>query len=95
LEQWGTFREGRANGDFHVFQTRTEFSYGVTDRFQVSTYLNLATTNVYHNTPDGTTFPAEVFADYNADPDACFKASRPESVSVEGIYRFSPYSGLD
>ncbi|MFT4075473.1 MAG: hypothetical protein QM647_08065 [Asticcacaulis sp.] len=93
LEQWATFREGRANGDFHVLQTRTEFSYGVTDRFQVSTYLNLADTNVYHNAPDGTTLPAEVFADYNADPDARFKATRLESISVEGIYRFlSPYT---
>ncbi len=93
LEQWATFREGRSQGDFHLLQTRTEFSYGVTDRFQVSTYLNLADTNVSGNAPDGTTLPPEVFADYNADPSSRFKASRVESVSVEAIYRFmSPYT---
>ena len=92
-EQWLTLREGRAQGDFHLLQTRTEFSYGVTDNFQVSTYLNVAQTNVFHNAPDGTTLAPEVFADYNADPNARFKASRLESVSVEGIYRFmSPYT---
>ncbi len=93
VEQWATFREGRSNGDFHLLQTRTEVSYGVTDRFQVSGYLNLADTNVNGDAPDGTTLPPEVFADYNADPSKRFKASRLESVSVEGIYRFmSPYT---
>ncbi len=94
LEQWATFREGRSTGDFHLLQTRTEYSVGITDRFQISTYLNLAQTDVRGNVPSsGETAPPEVFADYNVDPDARFKASRLESVAVEGIYRFmSPYT---
>ncbi|WP_443749875.1 DUF6662 family protein [Asticcacaulis solisilvae] len=93
LEQWVTLREGRSEGDFHLWQTRTEYSVGITDRFQVSSYINLAATDVKANTPSGDTVPPEVFADFNADPSGRFKAQRVESVSVEGIYRFmSPYT---
>jgi hypothetical protein len=93
LEQWATLREGRANGPFHVLQTRSEASYGVTDAFQLSGYLNFAYANVDHDGPDGTTTPPEIFADYQADPDHAFKKVRFESGSVEAIYRvLSPYT---
>jgi hypothetical protein len=91
-EQWVTLREGRANGDFHLVQTRTELSHGVTNDLQLSGYLDFAYANVKHNGPDGTTIPPEVFADYEADPDKRFTKTRLQDLSVEAIYRFSsPY----
>lgn len=93
VEQWVTLREGRSQGDFHVVQTRTEVSWGVTDKLQVSGYLNLAYANTFHNTPSGDTGPPEIFADYTADPDRRFKKLRLESVSAEALYRISsPYT---
>jgi hypothetical protein len=93
IEQWATLREGRSQGDFHLLQTRTEVSHGVSDKLQVSAYLNLAYADVFHNTPDGETAPPEVFADFVVDPDTRFHKARFESVSVEGLYRIaSPYT---
>ncbi|MGR4865782.1 DUF6662 family protein [Caulobacter sp. LARHSG274] len=93
IEQWATLREGRSNGDFHVLQARTEFSYGLTDRLQASAYLNLAYADVYHNDPDGLTAPPEIFADYSTDPDKRMKRGRFEGISGELIYRLaSPYT---
>src|ERR1700712_2035523 len=60
IEQWATLREGRSNGDFHLLQTRTEVSYGVTSNLQISGYVNTAYANVKNNGPDGTTLPPEV-----------------------------------
>src|SRR5438067_10355042 len=76
VEQWATLREGRSNGDFHVMQTRTELSYGLTNNLQLSGYLDFAHTDVKHNGPDGTTIPPEIFADYEADPDKRFTKTR-------------------
>ena len=57
VEQWATLREGRANGDFHLVQARSEISHGVTNNLQLSGYLDLARADVKHNGPDGTTIP--------------------------------------
>jgi len=92
-EQWLTLREGRSQGDFHALQARTELSYGVTDDFQLSGYLNFAWTRVDKDTPSGDTVPPEIFADYSADGRSPFEKGRFESASVEAIYRFlSPYT---
>src|SRR5690242_20102652 len=94
-EQWLTLREGRSQGRFYVLQSRTELSYGLTDAFQLSGYLNFAYANANHNTPSGDTSPPEIFADYHADPGSSFQKGRFESASLEGIYRFlSPYTDL-
>lgn len=91
-EQWATLREGRSEGSFHVLQTRSELSYGLTDAFQVSGYLNFAYADVSHNTPTGDTSPPEIFADYHSDS-STFNRGRFESFSVEGLYRLlSPYT---
>ncbi|WP_084197544.1 DUF6662 family protein [Solimonas soli] len=93
IEQWATEREGRSQGSFHLLQTRTELSYGLSDNLQISGYANLAWASVNHNTPSGETAPPEVFADYDADPDARFRQFRVESFSFEALYRFlSPYT---
>jgi hypothetical protein len=93
IEHWDTLREGRSQGDFHVLQDRTEYSYGLTDKLQVSGYLNLAWTDTKGNIPSGDTAPPEIFADYNANPNKPFNHGRLESVSGEVIYRvLSPYT---
>lgn len=93
LEQWSTLREGRTQGDYHLWQGRTEFSYGITDSLQASAYLLYAYANVYQNTPEGETSPPEIFADYTADPDARFEKWRFEGVAGELIWRIlSPYT---
>lgn len=92
-EQWATLREDRSEGTFHLLETRSELSYGVTDAFQLSGYLNFAWADVAHNTPSGATAPPEVFADYHADANSGFEKARFESAAVEALYRFlSPYT---
>ena len=93
IEQWATLREGRSQGSFHVLQNRTEISHGVTDNFQISGYVNYDWAHVNGNAPDHSTAPPEVYADFAVDPSKPWTKSRFESVSLEGIYRFSsPYT---
>ena len=92
-EQWVTLREGRSQGDFTLLQTRSEISYGVTNNFQLSGYLNFAYANTYRNTPSGDTAPPEVFGDYLVNSNSRFSQVRFESVSIEALYRIlSPYT---
>lgn len=46
--QWVTYREGKGMGTYQAVDLKTELEYGITDRFQVSGYLNFA----YHNVKD-------------------------------------------
>jgi len=93
VEAWSTLREGRSQGDFHLWQGRMEISYGLTDNLQLSGYLNLAYADVFHNTPSGETAPPEVFADYAVGADKRMNRGRFEGVSGELIYRvLSPYT---
>jgi len=93
IEQWMTWRHQKAHGYYDQLENRTEFSYGVTDRFQLSGYLNYNWTRAYHNAVDGKTTPPEQFADFSASPNERFDAARFVGVSVEGIYRvLSPYT---
>ncbi len=39
-EQWNTLRTGKARGDYLAFDLRNEIEAGVTDRLQLSLYLN-------------------------------------------------------
>ncbi len=92
IEQWVTLKAQKSQGAFEQYDLRSEFSYGVTDNFQLSGYLNFSSVYAWHNGPDGTTTPSEQFSDYNADPDLPFNATRFVGVSVEGIWRLlSPY----
>ncbi len=93
IEQWTTLREGRSQGEFHVIQSRTEVSFGVTSNLQISGYANFDWTHVNRNAPDGSTAAPEVYADYNVDSSRPYTKTRFESVSAEAIYRFSsPYT---
>jgi Family of unknown function (DUF6662) len=92
VEQWMTWRHGKAHGYYDQLENRTEFSYGVTDAFQLSGYLNYNWTRAYHNAVDGTTTLPEQFSDYNVSPNDHFSGGRFIGVSLEGIYRvLSPY----
>jgi hypothetical protein len=93
VEQWATLREGRSEGQFHVLQNRTEFSYGLRDDVQVSAYLNYDWADAWRNTPEGETAPPEVYADYSVEPDKRLNRVRFEGVSGEVIWRLmSPYT---
>jgi len=94
VEQWITRRHGQAKGDFDLWQGRTEFEYGLTDRLQTALYLNYDRVNAFRNRPDETTGPGAFVRD-GVDPDARYRRSFVESVSSEWIYRLlSPYKDL-
>lgn len=91
FEQWITHREGQSQGEFDLWQGRSEIEYGVTDRLQTALYLNYGSVNAFHNRPDGTTGPGAFVPD-DADPDARYEKRFFESISNEWIYRvLSPY----
>ncbi len=93
VEAWSTFREGRSQGRYHLWQGRAELSYGLTNNLQLSGYLNFAHANVSGNAPDGTTSPPEIFADYVVDPSRSYRKTRFETASAEAIWRISsPYT---
>jgi hypothetical protein len=93
LEQWLTWRTKRPWGDFSVLEGKSEFSYGVTDAFQLSGYLNYAWTNVFKDGVDRKTQPPESFAEVQVDPDRRLEKAKFVGVSVEGIWRLlSPYT---
>src|SRR5260221_5496809 len=91
FEQWLTQRYGQSQGDFDLWQLRSEFEYGVTDRLQTALYLNHGSVNAFHTRPDGTTGPGAFVPD-DVDPDARYQKRFFESISNEWIYRvLSPY----
>lgn len=91
FEQWMTRRHGQSTGDFDLWQLRSEFEYGVTDRLQTSLYLNYGSVRAFHNRADGTTGPGAFVPDA-VDPNARYSDTFFESVSNEWIYRLlSPY----
>ena len=93
VEQWMTWRRKKSRGSFDVWEGRTEFSYGLTDRLQVSLYANYAKTKTNLNNVDGTTAPPESFAEVQADPNSPLNASKYVGTSLEFIYRiWSPYT---
>lgn len=94
FEQWITHRQGQSQGDFDVWQGRSEIEYGVTDALQTSIYLNYGSVNAFRNRPDGTTGPGAFVPD-DVDPDARYQKRFFESISNEWIYRIlSPYKDV-
>ena len=93
VEQWLTLRTKRPWGDFNVLEGKTEYSFGVTDAFQLSAYLNFAWTDVFKNSVDRKTQPPESFAEQTVDEDRRFSKAKFVGVSAEGIWRLlSPYT---
>jgi len=94
VEQWLTWRAHKATGEFDVLEGRTEFEYGVSDRFQLSGYINYEWAKAYHdNVIDGSTLPPGTLANLDVGPDEHLNTTRFSGVSLEGIYRIlSPYT---
>jgi hypothetical protein len=88
VEQWLVNKRGKASGEYIEWVSRTEFEYGVTDRFQLAAYINARYQNVYRSTVDGRTeadFVPEEFS-YNQPFDR-YKNTRFDSASIEAIYQ--------
>ena len=49
VEQWVTYRDKKSQGKYSLWQYRTEFEYGITDRWQVSMYANAYSVTAENN----------------------------------------------
>ena len=49
LEQQTTYSDGKSQGTYRLFQSRTEFEYGLTDRWQISLYANAYSVSAQNN----------------------------------------------
>lgn len=49
VEQWITFRSKRSQGTYNLTQTRTEFEYGVTNRWTLALYANAYSVTAQNN----------------------------------------------
>ena len=93
VEQWLTLRTKRPWGDYHVLEGKSEYSFGVTDAFQLSGYLEYAWTDAFRNGVDRKTQPPETFAEKSFDEDRRFERAKFIGVALEGIWRLlSPYT---
>jgi hypothetical protein len=94
VEQWLTLRTRRPWGDYSVLEGRSEYSFGVTDAFQLSGYLKYAWADAFRNSVDRKTQPPETFAEKSFDEDRRFESAKFIGLSIEGIWRLlSPYTG--
>lgn len=92
VEQWSTTRFTKAQGKFLLQENRTELSYGLTDRFQLSLYQDYDSTAAYHNGPFGATTPGEPFSYDSPDANAHYNNTAYIATDVESIFRIlSPY----
>jgi hypothetical protein len=77
FEQWVTLRTQRTNGgevkqgNYNLWELREELEYGVTDKYSVSLYLNMA---------------AESFEDFNFNPPADVSSFDFKGISIENRY---------
>jgi hypothetical protein len=93
VEQWSTTRFTKATGNFWLQENRTEFEYGVNDRFQLSLYTDYSSNYAFHNGPFGVTTPGEPFSYDTPDPNAHYRNTQYISTDLEAIYRLrSPYT---
>jgi hypothetical protein len=93
LEQWSTTRFTKIGGTFWWQENRTEFSYGVTDRLQLSLYADYSSTSAFHSGPFGATTTPEAFSFDSPGPDDYYHKSAYISTDMEAIYRLvSPYT---
>ncbi len=49
LEQQTTYSDGKSQGTYRLWQSRTEFEYGLTDRWQISLYANAYSVTAQNN----------------------------------------------
>lgn len=93
VEQWATWRNQKVGGYFDQVDGRTEFSYGLTDRLQLSAYANWTWARAYRNGPFGETTPPEPLSYDHPGPADHYQNARFVGISGEAIYRIlSPYT---
>jgi hypothetical protein len=93
VEQWVTWRNQKAGGYFDQLDGRTEVSYGLSDRMQLSAYANWTWARAWRNGPFGETTPPEPLSYDAPGPDDHYQGARFVGVSGEAIYRvLSPYT---
>jgi hypothetical protein len=93
VEQWSTTRFTKATGNFWLQENRTEYEYGLNDRFQLSLYTDYSSNYAFHNGPFGVTTPGEPFSYDTPGPDEHYRNTQYISTDLEGIYRLrSPYT---
>jgi hypothetical protein len=79
IEQWATWSWQKPQESFYQLKGRTEFEYGITNRFQIAGYLNYAHTRIRPQGPGA--------------PDGAENETEFEAVSLEGIYQvLDPYT---
>lgn len=88
-EHWSFLQNRQSRGTYEYWFNREEIEYGVTDRLQVSAYLNWTSSNAFRNGIDGTTGGPGVgqFLDSSFDPFSRFRKTRFDSISFEAIYQ--------
>ena len=93
VEQWLTWRAGKAVGKYNTVEGATEFQYGWTDDLQVAGYVNYQWAEAYNdNVVNGTTLPPGAFSNVEVGPNEQFRLTKFTGVSGELIYRMlSPY----
>lgn len=90
LEQWITDRKDQAHGSYNSFNFSTEYEYGVSDNFQLGTYLNYTYMEANGNSVRGKTEGIDLSAKHN--PDSPFTGAHVDGVSMEFLWRvLSPY----
>ena len=94
ISQWMTLRAHKPVGEFSVVEMRTEFEYGVSDRFQLAAYVNYERAHAFHNSViDGSTLPPETLAHLDVGADDDLRTTKFTAFTLEGIYRIlSPYT---
>lgn len=76
LYQWVTLREGKGTGSYTAYDTKTEFEYGVTDKFTVDFALSTLSVDTSGLIIDGYL------------PKPIDESLQPSAVEIGGKYRF-------
>jgi len=94
VAQWATWRADKPVGEYYAVEGRSELEYGLSDRLQVSAYLNYEWAQANHdNVIDGATLPPTPLTNQYVGPEDRLNTTRFTGFSLEGIYRvLSPYT---
>lgn len=87
LEHSSFLQQGQTQGTYNYLKNREEIEYGVTDRLQLSGYVNWSYTNAYRNGIDGMTGGPGTDLGPNDDPAGRYRKTRFDGVSLEAIYQ--------
>lgn len=87
FEHKSWLQQGQSRGDYSYWQNAEEIEYGVTDRLQLSGYVNWSSVDAYRNGVDGLTGGPGTDLSPQEDPLARHRKTHFDTVSVEAIYQ--------